>query len=370
MAPSPPPVVARHEKGGNKQFFHGFVETREDGLLLLQACILGTLERNRIRQRLYGAERERRIYSGSVIIFEEVEARIRRWTDGHKWTPSRVLDDFLVYRELERSSAEPKLLVRPGQQAEGRAGEHDEEQERGTKRKASPVNSPPHDPVHQLCDEDASQGALLSPSDGEDLFEPSRDSEKRDSKSVVGPQVSCDGIRKDGLLKKTMSVSYIGLMYHLVSYYKVKDVQEGKLIRPTHDPDLKDIKISYELFSRKLSQDFVTQSISPTMPPMQIPVVSMPHESRHSRNVIHLPWSEIPASASHPESSLQCLPNHAIDQDARFVFPPVSSYQSHDPGLGAVVLHRDGAHFPGYNIDGETSSAESGPRTKRMRQGN
>ena len=317
MAPSPPQVAARHEKGGNKQFFHGFVETREDGLLLLQACIFGTLERNRIRRRPYGSERERLIHSGSVIIFEEVDSDITRWTDGYKWSPSRVLDNFLEYRELERSSAEPELRVESGQQ----------EQERGTKRKALPVHSPPHDPVHQCCDEDTSQGALLSPPDGEDPFDPSGGSQERHS--------SCDGIREDGLIKKTMSVSYVGQMYHLVSYYKTKDVQEGRLIRPTHDPDLKDISISYELFSRR-----GYQSVSPIMPPMQFPAVRVPHESRQSRGVVGLPWSEVPAFGSHPESSFQLPPSQAIDP-ASYVFPPVrhasmygASYQSHDSGLG------------------------------------
>lgn len=41
------------------------------------------------------------IRSGSVFVFDEQESGIRRWTDGRLWSPSRVLGNFLIYRELE-----------------------------------------------------------------------------------------------------------------------------------------------------------------------------------------------------------------------------------------------------------------------------
>lgn len=28
------------------------------------------------------------------------ESKIKRWTDGRLWSPSRILDEFLLYREV------------------------------------------------------------------------------------------------------------------------------------------------------------------------------------------------------------------------------------------------------------------------------
>ncbi|KAH6706235.1 Gti1/Pac2 family-domain-containing protein [Leptodontidium sp. MPI-SDFR-AT-0119] len=47
-------------------------------------------------------ERASLIKSGNVFVYEEDSSGIKRWTDGVPWSPSRILGDFLVYRELER----------------------------------------------------------------------------------------------------------------------------------------------------------------------------------------------------------------------------------------------------------------------------
>jgi hypothetical protein len=97
--------------------FHGFIETTTDALLLFEACRRGVLPK--IGRRLQ--ERERSIIrSGSVFIFDEKESGnfnyilfhthtqlkqkkkgIKRWTDGRAWSPSRILGNFLIYRELD-----------------------------------------------------------------------------------------------------------------------------------------------------------------------------------------------------------------------------------------------------------------------------
>lgn len=79
--------------------FYGLVENTLDALRIFQMCREGRL--NRVRRRLH--ERERRlIRSGSVFVFDEEESGIRRWTDGRLWSPSRILGNFLIYRELEK----------------------------------------------------------------------------------------------------------------------------------------------------------------------------------------------------------------------------------------------------------------------------
>lgn len=45
------------------------------------------------------------ITSGSVFVFDEDESGIKRWTDGFFWSPSRILGNFLLYRETEKRGA-------------------------------------------------------------------------------------------------------------------------------------------------------------------------------------------------------------------------------------------------------------------------
>ena len=79
--------------------FYGLVENTLDALRIFQMCRDGRL--NRVRRRLHERER-RQIRSGSVFVFDEEESGIKRWTDGRLWSPSRILGNFLIYRELEK----------------------------------------------------------------------------------------------------------------------------------------------------------------------------------------------------------------------------------------------------------------------------
>ena len=82
--------------------FHGPIENTGDALRVFELCRQGRL--GRVRRRLHEKER-RLIRSGSVFVFDEGESGIRRWTDGRLWSPSRILGNFLIYRELERRPA-------------------------------------------------------------------------------------------------------------------------------------------------------------------------------------------------------------------------------------------------------------------------
>ena len=79
--------------------FYGMVETTSDAFRVFDLCRRGKL--GRIRRRLHDRER-RLIRSGSIFCFDEAESGIRRWTDGRLWSPSRILGNFLIYRELDR----------------------------------------------------------------------------------------------------------------------------------------------------------------------------------------------------------------------------------------------------------------------------
>lgn len=81
--------------------FYGLIESTSDALRVFQLCRQGKL--GRVRRRLHDKERKL-IRSGSVFVFDEYESGIKRWTDGRLWSPSRILGNFLIYRELERKS--------------------------------------------------------------------------------------------------------------------------------------------------------------------------------------------------------------------------------------------------------------------------
>ncbi|KAJ2155315.1 Gluconate transport-inducing protein [Coemansia sp. RSA 637] len=83
--------------------YRGYIATTDDALLMFEACRLGMLQRR--TRRL--CERERSMLeSGCVYVWDENESGIRRWTDGKRWSPSRVNGCFLSYTELEPKNNE------------------------------------------------------------------------------------------------------------------------------------------------------------------------------------------------------------------------------------------------------------------------
>ncbi|KAJ2724139.1 Global transcription regulator sge1 [Coemansia sp. Benny D115] len=75
------------------------ISSTRDALTIFEACRQGFLPR--VSRRLNESEKSQ-ISDGTVVVFDEKEAKMKRWTDGRLWTPSRILGNFLVYRELER----------------------------------------------------------------------------------------------------------------------------------------------------------------------------------------------------------------------------------------------------------------------------
>ncbi|KAF2179620.1 hypothetical protein K469DRAFT_741532 [Zopfia rhizophila CBS 207.26] len=84
----------------------GHVRTEADAILLFEACRIGYL--SCVQQRLSEEERQQ-IKSGSVFVWDEREAGIKRWTDGKLWSASRMLGSFLTYREIEDKRGESAM---------------------------------------------------------------------------------------------------------------------------------------------------------------------------------------------------------------------------------------------------------------------
>ena len=87
--------------------FIGFIESQQDVLLLLEASLRDIVPL--IQKRLSFKEREA-IGSGHVYIYDEFTSGIVRWTDGKKWSPSRILGNFLIYKEVGTSTLMKKTI--------------------------------------------------------------------------------------------------------------------------------------------------------------------------------------------------------------------------------------------------------------------
>ncbi len=86
--------------------WRGHVNTTMDALILFEACLLGRM--NHVPRRPHDRERDSLIRSGNAFIYEEHSSGIKRWTDGYNWSPSRILNNFLIYRELEKAFRAPE----------------------------------------------------------------------------------------------------------------------------------------------------------------------------------------------------------------------------------------------------------------------
>ena len=193
--------------------FTGHVSTTTEALILFEACLGGQL--SHVPRRPHDRERASLIRSGSVFIYEENASGIKRWTDGVTWSPSRILGNFLVYRELDKPfpPGEKKRAMKKNNRRQTRPGE--------------PYNRP----------------GSYSPKTPQSSNFPGSDRQPTDTeRSLIGSLIDSYGFKQDGLVKKTMSVTVDGVTHHLVSYYNVSDVLNQRLHTPSHVPALQYIR--------------------------------------------------------------------------------------------------------------------------------
>ncbi|KAL6240620.1 Global transcription regulator sge1 [Rhinocladiella similis] len=160
--------------------YFGFVETRDDAMMLIEACRRGSLRC--IPRRITFSARPAFELSGQVFIYEEKASGIRRWTDGRRWTPSRVLGDFFIYGERSQS---------PNQAHTAETGDQ-----------PVPVGDGSHNLGHRL----------------------------------YGPLARSFHLGPESLVKKTISFKDSGnsdAIWHLVSYYRPVHVLRGPLTTPS-----------------------------------------------------------------------------------------------------------------------------------------
>lgn len=177
--------------------FNGYIDTTYDALVVFEACLSGQLSLALRRPCDY--ERQELIRSGNVFIYKEGSG-LQRWTDGVNWSPSRILDNFLVYRELERPLA-------PGSQ-----------------RKAN---------------KKMGTGAIPKP-------QPPPNTNNEDRR-LIGSLVDSYDFKHEGLVKKTTKITFQDEAYHLVCYYTCNAIKAGLYKTPSKHPRLQSITPRIEL---------------------------------------------------------------------------------------------------------------------------
>ncbi|CDS01132.1 hypothetical protein [Sporisorium scitamineum] len=239
--------------------FHGYVHSTRDALLIFEAVRRGMLPK--ITRRLRDDERKQ-IASGTIFVFDEVESSIKRWTDGMIWSPSRILNNFLVYREVEKKDPKPapdQPAFATSHSSYGMSGVTHYKQE--------------HNTYHSLDGVASSSNAVYADHDGYfgpqshaqqsapiqshpqaaglvgmiDSHGASSSSIKREAdldRTIVGSLTSSYPFVRDGLCKKTISIQVEGSTQHLISYYKIDDVHNSRLTIPSSLPEIASLRIS------------------------------------------------------------------------------------------------------------------------------
>ena len=214
--------------------YNGHVRTPADAIILFEACRLGLLPR--VQRRLSEKERQS-IKSGSVFVWDEREAGMRRWTDGKSWSASRVSGSFLTYREMEGKRggsgfAPPLAATRAGKTPDSTRG----------------------------SDSD------LEMAGGED-----------------GP----DGYRykPDGLMKQSFSITTSsGNHLHLISYYSRSHPNAQGLHNPTSDPDLRHIRPQKGMYPESTVHEQQHIPAVTRAPMASAPFSTVPHMAGYARS--------------------------------------------------------------------------------------
>ena len=196
--------------------YYGAIETIQDSILLVETCRRGFLPR--VPRRLGDRERAL-IRPGSVFVFVERESGIKRWTDGKIWSPSRITGDFLSYRQLENRPAIPNATTR-------RAIAVAAASSTGTMAGMKNNNMAMINGASMM----ANTGMGIVPCNEEDEEEEYYDTDSIDALSSntshqSGRQRNTSGlerhgtvVKKNGLVKRTISLRVNEEVCHLISY--------------------------------------------------------------------------------------------------------------------------------------------------------
>ncbi|KAL1409616.1 Global transcription regulator sge1 [Vanrija albida] len=239
--------------------FHGFIATTYDALLVFEAARRGMIPR--VTRRLNDSERNL-VQSGSVFVYDEHESGIKRWTDGHSWSPSRILANFLVYRETIKPSEGGKdgrdemkrdpMPIAPAGSRPGSSHRHDGRPSTGSSGSGSPAVTEARYAESSRMALEAAQRPLVhgqmrprsAAEAGGCLLENGVVIDRHLERKLVGSLTNSYLFQPGGLVKKTMTLTVAGFHQHVVSYYTLEDAVAGRLRRPSTIPEFAALEIS------------------------------------------------------------------------------------------------------------------------------
>ncbi|KAF2128385.1 hypothetical protein P153DRAFT_36165 [Dothidotthia symphoricarpi CBS 119687] len=244
--PPPRPQIAGNMVKAQPAFkptWQGFLDTTKDAMTVVEASLQGRL--SHISRRPHDKERAEMLTSGTVLVYEENASGIKRWTDAVHWSPSRVMNNCLIYRQLVRAlkPEEKKTALNPScgtkRKRKESAGTSVTKTGENVNTSEDEYENPPFDSPFAADAETASKvyanfAQSLTP-----------DQQRR----FCGSLIDSYEFKEGGLMKKTISVKYQGTHHHVISYYSLEDVVSGKLKRPFQDPKLADIHPRPELLT-------------------------------------------------------------------------------------------------------------------------
>jgi hypothetical protein len=152
--------------------------------------------------RLNSQERTSVVKSGSIFVYEEAMSGIKRWTDGLTWSPSRILGNFLIYRELDGCLASKENKRKPQVRDRVYKAGQNKDRLKGTHCRPSHLTLPATRDTDEL------------------------------RRSIVGSLINSYTFKTGGLVKKAISVTVSEVAFHLVSYYAIEDIVHERLSTP------------------------------------------------------------------------------------------------------------------------------------------
>jgi hypothetical protein len=223
------------------------LDTTKDAMTIVEAALQGRL--SHISRRPHDKERAEMLTSGTVLVYEENASGIKRWTDAVHWSPSRVMNNCLIYRQLVRALKPEEKRAALNPTCGGK---------RKRKESTGPSITKTGDNVNNSEDEYenpngdgglAGDATSTADSMGKVYANFAQNLSLDQQRRYCGSLIDSYEFKEGGLMKKTISVKYQGTHHHIISYYSLEDVVSGKLKRPYQDPKLADIHPRAELLA-------------------------------------------------------------------------------------------------------------------------
>jgi hypothetical protein len=300
--------------------YYGFIDTTYDALVLFEACLRGQI--SYIGRRPSDGEQKDLIMSGNIFIYKVLSSSIKRWTDGIKWSPSRRLDNFLIYRQLQRSF---QLT----------------EQRKALKKNDTSSCIRKNTTTNARTNTRLKNGVPQMFKDGSGI------GIERSLDRLVGSLTGSYNFMEMGLVKRTIKVIVGDTTYHLVSYYTISDAENcSGFMVPSKDSQFKHIKVRGDLLTNKTLQN-----------PIDPPLVEGPATDIQNTaygGVTSLPTLEASGGFQHNvgchKHTYQLPASHSFESNS-LVFNTTGAYVNshHYPQSRAYLNHAAAAYWPDYD---------------------